>query len=278
MKTLFALALAGALGLVGLSTLVGDTRAHSDGTPETGEMTMVTIPPLLWEVRQITTGDGTIPAPDGRPMMLQFLPDGQLAVTADCNRGRGSWSIEGEAVTISAIGTTRMFCGEGSPDTAFLTAIDGTLGWSIERETSDVLTLTGANGSVVLDPVLTGLTWQWENFQGGDGSVVTPTDPTLYTVTFQDNGMVMTTSACNNGAGQWGGARPQIDITLGVTRKACMDENQEDEFYRNLDEATSYVIVDGHLALSLPVDAGIMFFTPVIETAPAGSPEATPMG
>ncbi len=51
---------------------------------------------------------------------ISFLPDGAVAVRADCNNGSGSYSVDGSSLNISILVTTAAACGEGSLGDVFL--------------------------------------------------------------------------------------------------------------------------------------------------------------
>ena len=61
-----------------------------------------------WTIEDID-GGGVVA---GSEATLVFLPDGQLAGSASCNRITGSYTIVGPALTIAPLGTTRMACPE----------------------------------------------------------------------------------------------------------------------------------------------------------------------
>ena len=58
---------------------------------------------------------------DSANYTIEFLPDGGLAVQADCNRGRSSYELFGEnGLRIDALAMTRAMCPPGSQDGAFI--------------------------------------------------------------------------------------------------------------------------------------------------------------
>ena len=72
-------------------------------------MAQDTAPQLIgreWMIEDIA-GKGVI---DDSPASLQFLPDGQLAGNATCNRLVSSFTVDGAALTIGAAGATMMAC------------------------------------------------------------------------------------------------------------------------------------------------------------------------
>ncbi|MFM9978593.1 MAG: META domain-containing protein [Sphingomonadaceae bacterium] len=67
-----------------------------------------------WQLVSFQSSDDTIGTI--RPMMadqytIEFLPEGQVAMKLDCNRGSGSWASTGESnLTFSPMATTRAAC------------------------------------------------------------------------------------------------------------------------------------------------------------------------
>ena len=55
-------------------------------------------------------------------------------------------------------------------------------------------------------------------------------------------------------------------MMLATTRVFCGEASQDTAYSLNLAQATSFVIRDGQLALALPMDAGIIFFDPIVES------------
>jgi heat shock protein HslJ len=118
---------------------------------------------------------------------------------------------------------------------------------------------------------LVGTTWQWIQTQYGDDSVVVASDPSRYTLTFDNAGQVAVQFDCNSGGGPY--TVEGSSLTFGAlisTLMGCPEGTQDAIFGKDLGQVVSYVIEDGHLFLSMAVDTGIMEF------APAGEGMATP--
>jgi para-nitrobenzyl esterase len=74
-----------------------------------------------WELVQIQSASGTVRPGDPSKYQLILLPDGDLAMKLDCNRGAGKWSYAPEAnnsggFTLSTVAMTRAACAAGSLD------------------------------------------------------------------------------------------------------------------------------------------------------------------
>ena len=79
---------------------------------------------------------------------LTFLPDSTVRLLIDCNRGSGPYRIDGHAIRIGPLATTRMMCPPGSMDAAFAANIDSVQAWSHNADTLQLQMQTG--GSMLL--------------------------------------------------------------------------------------------------------------------------------
>jgi heat shock protein HslJ len=76
-------------------------------------------PVWQWTGSNFTDGS-TLTPDDPARYTIEFLPDGNALVQADCNFGTGLYKEEGERLTIGAIGATKVACPPDSLDSAFL--------------------------------------------------------------------------------------------------------------------------------------------------------------
>ena len=70
---------------------------------------------------------------------------------------------------------------------------------------------------------LAGTSWQLVRFQGGDGNVLTPDDPSKYTIAFDKNGNLTARIDCNRGRGTWASSGPgSLQLSpMALTRAMC---------------------------------------------------------
>jgi heat shock protein HslJ/membrane-bound inhibitor of C-type lysozyme len=124
---------------------------------------------------------------------------------------------------------------------------------------------------------LGGTSWQLVKFQGGDGKVQTPDDPTKYTVSFDTDRTVAVRFDCNQGRGIWSAKGAQLELgDLRITRAACPPGSLYDRLARDWTYIRSFVRKDGNLFLALKADAGIYEFAPMAEKpAPPASAVAS---
>lgn len=134
---------------------------------------------------------------------------------------------------------------------------------------------------VDVNDALQGTTWYWMETQYGDDSVLTASDPSRYTLNFSGAssgaGQVAVQLDCNSGSADYTvDGSTLIFGAIISTLMGCPEGSQATEFANDLAEIYSYVIEDGHLYLSLKLDAGIMEFAPMDEMAEADStPDAS---
>ena len=70
--------------------------------------------------------------------------------------------------------------------------------------------------SVTPTVTLTGTMWEWVRTETNDGTVVTATDPTRYTVEFLDGGQMAIRADCNRGSATYVTNGPELLITPGA--------------------------------------------------------------
>ncbi|NMF83277.1 META domain-containing protein [Nodosilinea sp. P-1105] len=85
-------------------------------------------PPLVgtvWQMQQIQMADDTLIVADSpENYTVELMDDGELLVQADCNQGRGSYTLGPDRrLDVGEIATTRMACPEGSVDNEFVQAL-----------------------------------------------------------------------------------------------------------------------------------------------------------
>jgi len=103
-----------------------------------------------WTVTSIIEGDAVSSVPAGATATLTFNADGSVDVNAGCNRGRGSWTLDGTGIAFKDVFLTKMACADpaGSLETAVLAVINqGTVQASIKAKS---LTLQAAGRGLQL--------------------------------------------------------------------------------------------------------------------------------
>jgi heat shock protein HslJ len=118
--------------------------------------------------------------------------------------------------------------------------------------------------------MLGGTSWQLVEFEGGDGTTLTPDERGKYTISFSTDGQLTARLDCNRGLGTWtSGGQSHLEFgPLSVTRAACPQGSLHDQIVEQWPYIRSYVIRDGHLFLALMADGGIYEFEPVNKVNP----------
>lgn len=262
------------IGMLGLAVVAavssfGGAMAQ-DASPVASPEAVEGIPPIVWVSNDFLPTDTGAQEQDaialGSAYWVQFLPDGGFSFRADCNGGFGSYEIDGFNVTLGPLGTTLMLCPEGGQGAEFIDALSSVATWSIDQSgASDVLVLTTSDGTnLTFDASITGVVWQWAETQMMDDTVITPTNPESYYLSFSPDGSVTGQIDCNRAFGSYTTDGSQITLMLATSRMFCGDESQDADFGLAIAEVTSYVIRDGKLAMAMPMDSGIVVFEPVI--------------
>jgi heat shock protein HslJ len=232
------------------------------------------IPPLVWELVELPSNEGQpIAIDEPERYTVQFLPEGELAIGADCNRATGTYTLSDDTLSITIGISTLALCPPDSQADSFLALLEETSTFAIDPE--GMLVLTGDQGAMRFRPSLMGVVWEWHDFRGGDDSVVAPERPERYTLTFLPEGKLAIRADCNRGIGTYRVDGPKLDIVVGgVTKVMCGPGSHMDAFLRDIDAVTSHVFRDGKLYLALPVDAGILSFEARYVPPVAATPES----
>ena len=211
-----------------------------------------------WSVESIG-GQPTIEA--ARPTMA-FAADGNVSGFAGCNQFNGTYTVDGDKLTVGPLGMTRMACAENVnlEEQAFVGALQGATNWAIGsdgkltiRGVADIVgapeagASTAAPSGAVTD--LAGTSWQLVDLGSG-----MPESPNIPAVAFAADGTVSGTGGCNNFSGTYTTDGSSITIgALASTMMACVPDvvmTLETEFTTALQGATTWRIDDqGQLIL-----------------------------
>ena len=215
---------------------------------------------------------------------LAFLDDGTYAFVADCNSGSGTYTRDGETLTLLPGAMTRVACEAGSLSNDFVAFFDQVVSYTFE---GDGLLLTLADGSALaLDnggpfdaaatgggvdapeggnaAPLAGVTWRWATFRDAKQDYAVPATAD-YTLVFNDDGTVNVVADCNSGNGTY---TVNSDGTLTITVRAttdaaCPSGSLGDSFVEYLNQAGPFEVGDdGVLTIKLMADGGTMTFVP----------------
>jgi heat shock protein HslJ len=108
---------------------------------------------------------------------------------------------------------------------------------------------------------LTGTVWEWQQTILSNDEVVTPDDPSRYTVEFQPDGRIAGQADCNRIMGSYSVIDNRIEIgPLASTRVACPPGSLGDRFVTQLQDAAIFFFRGGNLYLDITFDTGTMRF------------------
>jgi heat shock protein HslJ len=100
----------------------------------------------LWQKTEFNSGKD-IPVLQPAAYTLQFLADGKVNITADCNNGGGSYAVTNNVdLTIRIETLTRAICPAGSLADEYVNELNDTGSYTIERNGELVLALKSGAG------------------------------------------------------------------------------------------------------------------------------------
>jgi len=211
----------------------------------------------VWLWQRTELGDGTtILSSDPSKYVLALLPEGQLAMQADCNRGNGSYTTSGSQLTLKLGAMTLAACPPDSQDTVFLRDLQRVVSYARDGENL-VLTMQIDSGNMIFSPQppasLTGTAWQVQSVNNGRGGVASVVVGTQLSMTFGDDGTVGGETGCNTFRGSYTVTDTTIEFSpLITTRRACTSEAanaQEQAFLAALAASTRYELAGDRLTL-----------------------------
>jgi heat shock protein HslJ len=108
--------------------------------------TLLTVGIWLWQGTQRGSDARIVPDAPER-YTLEFQPGGRVLVRADCNRGSGSYQLNGRSLTFGPFALTRAMCAPGSRDVEFLRGLAAVSG-HVDNGRELVLTFADNAGSM----------------------------------------------------------------------------------------------------------------------------------
>jgi heat shock protein HslJ len=114
-----------------------------------------TLPGVVWQWQETVRNSGELTLRPDQPAhyTVKFLPDGTLAVRADCNNAVGTYNIAGSQIDLQIGGVTRVACPPSSLADPFLAELDRAISYYIGQGN---LALALAGGGVMRHtPVVT---------------------------------------------------------------------------------------------------------------------------
>ena len=264
-----------------------EEEAAATPAPGAGAVDAGALRDVAWQWIGLSAADGTL-TEVANPERYTFalLEDGSYAFVADCNRGAGSYTLDGTALTLAPGPVTTAACAAGSLSDQFIDLLGQAASIGFD---GDNLLLTLADGGVATfgnggpfaasdigsGPVgatdepsaapLAGTVWRWATFRDAKQDYVVPaTSP--YTLEFGDDGTVVVVADCNTANGTYTvNSDGMLTIAiLATTLAACPPGSLGDSFIEYLNQAGPFEVDEaGTLIIQLMADGGTMTFIPV---------------
>lgn len=229
-------------------------------------------------------GEQAIAEPERYQLVLN--EDGTVNVKADCNQVSGTYTTEGNSISIILGPSTAAACADDSLADQYMQhlSVATTIFFQDESMYFDTMADSGtmkfdeASGSTaeaenegILDTV-----WQWTNFTDPASGPQEINDPSRYQMQLATDGTIQIQADCNNGSGSYSVDGQSITIVLGpMTRAACPDDSVADDFINNLGAAALWFTQDGDLFFDLKFDSGTMRFAAADGSADSDDNTAT---
>jgi heat shock protein HslJ len=222
-----------------------------------------------WQEYVDIAGIGNITVDDPGKYTLEFLPDGNYRIIADCNRSSGRYLADGSTLVLEPGPTTLAECEPGSLYDDYLARLGDVVTYVLDGGRL-VLNLKTDAGNMIFVPAedvtsdadIVGVEWQWSLLVETEPAAqsVVP-HPENYTLVFQPDGTLDIQADCNVVSGSYILEGNALTIKLGPSTMAYCGEQSSDQQYLDLlGRVSSYTIENERLVLNLKDGAGKMMF------------------
>jgi heat shock protein HslJ len=222
-----------------------------------------------WQEYVDIAGIGNITVDDPGKYTLEFLPDGNYRIIADCNRSSGRYLADGSTLVLEPGPTTLAECEPGSLYDDYLARLGDVVTYVLDGGRL-VLNLKADAGNMIFVPAedvtsdadIVGVEWQWSLLVETEPAAqsVVP-HPENYTLVFQPDGTLDIQADCNVVSGSYILEGNALTIKLGPSTMAYCGEQSSDQQYLDLlGRVSSYTIENERLVLNLKDGAGKMMF------------------
>ena len=184
---------------------------------------------------------------------------GKVAGNAGCNEYTGSYTVDGDKLTIGPLASTKKACppAETALETVFLTAMGKVATYTVTSGSLELKTAQGAVGLKFTATEPAGLSktrWVATGVNNGKGAVASVVADTTLTAIFAEAGIVAGSGGCNDYSGPYTSDATTIKIgPLAATRKLCNTpagvDDQEAQFLAAMQAATKWTVTGSKLEL-----------------------------
>lgn len=206
-----------------------------------------------WQLQTIRQPDGTEQTPANPSDFILTFEDGQMGGKADCNNVSAGYEItEDGSIVLSPMITTLAMCAPESLYDAYTLALGQITGFRLEEgklilvfgEAGDgeLVFVSTQDRSASVGSELADTAWQLQTIRQADGATQTPTDPTVYTLTFDNAGQANVQADCNRGFAPFtvDAAGTVAFGPMGMTRAMCAPGSLFDAYTQALSQVTGY--------------------------------------
>lgn len=236
---------------------------HSTSPVYPSELAMVmpnALELITWQLVSYRADDGsTVEALSDRPATLLFQ-DGQVSGTTGCNRFFNGYTLEGDQLTISSGGSTRMACiseALAAQENAILAGLPAVTSYT---QTGEQLRLLDGDGTTLFTLMpqptaeLTGTEWTLTVYNNGRGGLQTPILDTTITAYFDAEKGLAGSAGCNRYTSSYEIKGDTMTIGAAAsTRRLCAQPDgvmaQEAAFLALLPDVATYTISGNQLDL-----------------------------
>ncbi len=235
--------------VVPLAVLLVLASATACGEDEAGSPTPESLQDVPWLLASGVAVEGWEEVAPSATFM-----DGSVTGSTGCNRFTAPYTLDGGALEIGQVASTRMACGAPA-DTVerdYVDALGKVKAWRTEG--SELTLLDGDDNDVL--GYRTGTpegSWQMTGIRQAD-AIVSPLSGTEITATFDEDGTVSGSAGCNTYTAAYTTNRGEIEITdPSSTKKACTEPEgimqQETAYLAALPTAVGFRVSGSSLEL-----------------------------
>jgi len=224
-----------------------------------------TLQETIWALQSYVDSQGNLAQAQPDSEATLELEADQIKGNAGCNNFFGTYTLDGNNLTIKVGGATMMFC---EPEELMTQEQDylAALGTAASYEITDnQLTIANAAGETVLtfsvlEPTpLVGTIWQLTAYNNGKGGFASALAGTEITAVFGEDGMVAGSAGCNGYNATYEVTEFGIKVgPVASTRMMCSEPEgimeQEAAYLKALESATAYEIRSDKLTLVTAAD------------------------
>lgn len=201
-----------------------------------------------WILRSWNDGSAPIDAGTDRPATLSFATDASLAGSTGCNNFAGTWTEDGDQLTLQLGPITEMACEDPAvqaQEQALVALLPAVAGYDLVAEE---LRLTDSSGTVLAvytaQPTdLAGTSWTVTGVNNGKGGLESSELTGALTAQFDEDGAFSGLGGCNRLTGGWETDGDELRIRdLASTKKSCDQDvmDLEAQYVAALEAARTY--------------------------------------